>query len=169
MTKLKSAAALGVALMLFAGCHSVATPQADGPDLIEPDLSACSERAPECRVTDQPVAEKGAPLGPDIDLETNPQSETETAREPIQGIISLDDLKAHDQDADTGQQDGDQSDSNPGDTPDSADSAPDPDAAICYYDHEDQPVYRGQVEASCAVHFPDDPDAAGTCVSDHCD
>lgn len=169
MNKLNTAIAFSVAIVLCAGCHAMQTPQADGAVLVEPDMSACTESDPECRITDQPVAEGHETLGSEFDLESASETDTETASEPIQGIISLDDLKAHDQDADNAQQDGDPSDSDPSDAPDSADSAADPDAAICYYDHEDQPVYRGQVEASCAVHFPDDPDGAGKCVSDHCD
>lgn len=169
MNKFKSVGVIGVAIVLCAGCHAMEAPQADVPVLIEPDVRECSESDPECRVADDPVALDTEIPDTESDLEPAIESDTETSTEPIQGIISLDELKAHDQNADSGQQDGDQSGSGTSDASDNLDSAPNPDGAICYYDHEDQPVYRGQVEASCAVHFPDDPTGASECVSDHCD
>lgn len=169
MSKFKSVGVLGFAIVLCAGCHAMETPQAAVPVLIEPDVTECTESDPECRVTDEPVVLDTENLDPGFDREPAIESDTETSTEPIQGVISLDELKAHDQNADSGQQDGDQSGSGTSDASDNVDSAPDPDGAICYYDHEGQPVSRGQVEASCAVHFPNDPTGASKCVSDHCD
>lgn len=169
MSKFKSVGTLGFAIVLCAGCHAMETPQADVPVLIEPDVKVCTESDPECRVIDEPVALDAESTDPELYPEAAMEFDTETSTEPIQGIISLDELKAHDQDADSDQQDGNQSDSSTSDASDNLDSVPNPDGAICYYDHEDQPVYRGQVEASCAVHFADDPTGASECVSDHCD
>ena len=144
-----NAFALGLGLIGLVGCHATPSSAASEPELV--------------------VAQ--------ADSEPPAETATEESDGPIQGIISLDDLKKLDPDAQPDDQDDtssaappdDGSDTGASDTgTDTSDAAPSADDAVCYYDDDNNPVTVSQVIEACRVHFEDDAEGFDTCVSDHC-